>query len=112
MRSIQPLTGVVTNGHTVLHWLNERSLNLDKARVTAERVLRDGERASGVIPSHPGLLTKTPPQTRDIDINDLIREVVDLLQAELRLLRVTISTELALGLPRFPGDSIKLQQVL
>ncbi|MGY3037004.1 two-component system sensor kinase FixL [Bradyrhizobium sp. USDA 4354] len=108
----QPLTGVVTNGHTVLHWLNERSLNLDKARVTAERILRDGERASGVIRRIQGLLTNTPPQTRDIDINDLIREVVDLLQTELRLRDVAVNTELALGLPRFPGDSIQLQQVL
>jgi PAS domain S-box-containing protein len=71
----QPLTGVVTNGYTVLHWLKEGTLNLDKARVTAERVVRDGERASGVIQRVQGLLTKTPPQTRDVDINELIDEV-------------------------------------
>jgi two-component system, LuxR family, sensor kinase FixL len=108
----QPLTGVVTNGHTVLHWLNERTLNLDKARVTAERVLRDGERASGVIRRIQALLTKTPQQTSDIDINDLIREVVDLLQTELRVRDVVVHTELAPTLPRFPGDAVQLQQVL
>jgi PAS domain S-box-containing protein len=108
----QPLTGVVTNGHTVLHWLNESTLNLDKARTTAERVLRDGERASGVIRRIQGLLTKTPPQTREIDVNELIREVLDLLQTELRLREVVVQTELALALPTFPGDSVQLQQVL
>jgi two-component system, LuxR family, sensor kinase FixL len=108
----QPLTGVVTNGHTVLHWLNEGTLNLDKARTTAERMLRDGERASGVIRRIQGLLTKTPPQTGDIDINELIREVLDLLNTELRLREVVVQTELAPSLPAFPGDSVQLQQVL
>lgn len=108
----QPLTGVVTNSHTVLHWLGERTLNLDKARVTAERVLRDGERASGVIRRIQGLLTRTPPQTKDVDVNELIREVADLLQTELRLRDVALHTELAPDVPRFPGDSIQLQQVL
>lgn len=108
----QPLTGVVTNSHTVLHWLNDRTLNLDKARVTSERILRDGERASGVIRRIQGLLTKTPLQTGDIDINGLIGEVVELLQTELRSRDVAVQTELAPALPRFPGDSIQLQQVL
>ncbi len=108
----QPLTGVVTNGYTVLHWLNADTLNLDKARVTAERLLRDGERASGVIQRIRGLLTKTPPQVNDIDINHLIDEALDLLQTELRLREVVIRTELAPALPAVPGDSVQLQQVL
>ena len=108
----QPLTGVVTNGYTLLHWLNENTLNLDKARVTAERVLRDGERASGVIQRIRGLLTKTPPQTRDIDLNELIRQVLDLVHTDLRLRDVAVQTELAPALSTYPGDSVQLQQVL
>jgi PAS domain S-box-containing protein len=108
----QPLTGVVTNGHTVLHWLNEKTLNLDKARVTAERVVRDGERASGVIQRVQGLLTKTPPQVRDVDINDLIDEVLELLQTELRVRGIAVRTELSPALPPVLGDSVQLQQVL
>jgi PAS domain S-box-containing protein len=108
----QPLTGVVTNGYTLMHWLNENTLNLDKARVTAERVLRDGERASGVIQRIRGLLTKTPPQTRDIDLNNLILGVLDLLQTDLRLRDVAVQTELAPALPVCFGDTVQLQQVL
>lgn len=108
----QPLTGVVTNGHTVLHWLNERTLNLDKARTTAERVLRDGERASGVIRRIQGLLMKAPPQATDVDLNELIGGVLDLLQTELRLRDVAVQTQLAPALPAFLGDSVQLQQVV
>ena len=108
----QPLTGVVTNGYTLLHWLDEKNLNLDKARVTAERVLRDGERASGVIQRIRGLLTKTPPQTSEIDLNNLILGVLDLVQTDLRLRDVAVRTELAPALPACLGDSVQLQQVL
>jgi len=59
-----------------------------------------------------GLLTKTPPQTGDIDVNALIREVLELLQTELRVRDVVVETELAPALPAFAGDSIQLQQVL
>jgi two-component system sensor kinase FixL len=108
----QPLTGVVTNGYTLLHWLNEKTLNLDKARVTAERVLRDGERASGVIQRIRGLLAKTPPQTKEIDLNNLILQVLDLLQTDLRLRDVGVQTELAAGPAPCVGDMVQLQQVL
>ena len=108
----QPLTGVVTNGYTLTHWLDEKTLNLDKARVTAERVLRDGERASGVIQRIRGMLTKSPPQAREIDINDLIHQVLELLQTELRLRDVVVQTELASAPPACLGDSVQLQQVL
>ena len=108
----QPLTGVVTNGYTLTHWLNEKTLNLDKARVTAERVLRDGERASGVIQRIRGMLTKTPPRAGDIDLNEMILQVIDLLQTELRLRDVVVQTELASAPPACLGDSVQLQQVL
>src|SRR5262249_4566879 len=35
----QPLTGVVTNAHTCLYWLNENTLNVEKARAAAQRLM-------------------------------------------------------------------------
>ena len=108
----QPLTGVVTNGYTCLHWLKEDTLDLGKARVTAERIVRDGERASGVIQRIRGLMTKSPPQTTDIDLNGLIDDVIALAQTELRQRQITVRTELTPRLPAMPGDAVQLQQVL
>src|SRR5579859_4563395 len=45
----QPLTGIVTNGNACLHWLDGIPPNLEKARQTVERIIRDGNRASTVI---------------------------------------------------------------
>jgi two-component system sensor kinase FixL len=108
----QPLTGVVTNGYTCLHWLKDDTLDLGKARVTAERIVRDGERASGVIQRIRGLMAKSPPQTTDVDLNHLVGEVIALTQTELRVRQVAVRTELAPNLPSMPGDPVQLQQVL
>jgi C4-dicarboxylate-specific signal transduction histidine kinase len=108
----QPLTGVVTNGQTVLHWLKEETRDLDRARITAERIVRDGERASGVIQRIQALLTKTPPQSKEVDLNQLIGEVLALVQTELRLRQVVVQTELAPAPVLVLGDTVQLQQVL
>src|SRR5262249_17738688 len=90
----------------------ENTLNVEKAHAAAQRVMRDGERASNVIRRVQALMTKTPPQTEDVDINALIREVIALTQTELRKREVAVSTELASGLPPLRGDPVQLQQVL
>lgn len=106
----QPLTGVVTNGYTILHWLDAQ--NVDKARVSAERVIRDGERASGVIQRIRALLTKTAPETKNLDVNSAIGEVLALLQTDLRSRQIVLQTELAPERPSMLGDPVQLQQVL
>jgi PAS domain S-box-containing protein len=108
----QPLTGVVTNGATCLHWLEDETLNLAKARVAAQRIVRDGERASQVIGRIRALMTKSAPQTIDVDMNGVINEVLALTQTELRMRQVAVHTELAATLPSVLGDRVQLQQVI
>jgi signal transduction histidine kinase len=45
------------------------------------------------------------------DVNDLVREVLAMVEAELRTRRVAVSTELREGLPQLLGDRGQLQQV-
>jgi signal transduction histidine kinase len=47
-----------------------------------------------------------------LDVNDLVREVIALLQRELISHRVTLRTEFAPALPTILGDRIQLQQVI
>src|SRR5262249_31537085 len=51
----QPLSGIVTNASTCLRMLAADPPNLDGARATAQRTLRDGNRASDVIQHLRGL---------------------------------------------------------
>jgi two-component system sensor kinase FixL len=108
----QPLTGVVTNAHTSIYWLADEHLDLDKARNTVQRIVRDGQRASDVIARIRGLMTKSAPQIKNVDMNGVINEVLALTDAELRMRGVGVRTELAATLPPVKGDRVQLQQVV
>jgi signal transduction histidine kinase len=47
-----------------------------------------------------------------LDLNEVIREVIALVQRELTSHRVSLRMELAQALPTIPGDRVQLQQVI
>ena len=54
----QPLSGIITNASTCLRMLDGSPPNVDGARETARRMLRDGNRASDVITRLRALFSK------------------------------------------------------
>jgi C4-dicarboxylate-specific signal transduction histidine kinase len=72
----QPLSGIVTNASTCLHMLAADPPNVDGARTTAQRTLRDASRASEVIQHLRGLFARKQPITEPLDLNDAVREVL------------------------------------
>ncbi len=108
----QPLAAIVTNANAALRWLAVEPPNLDEARETVGRIVRDGHRASEVIGRVRALFKKSATDKARLDINDLVQESVALVRGELRRNRVALRTELADGLPPVTGDRVQLQQVL
>ena len=58
------------------------------------------------------LVKKAPPRVDRLDINDAMREVIELTRGEAASNGVTVRTELAGGLPPVKGDRVQLQQVV
>jgi len=108
----QPLCGVVTNASTCLRMLAADPPNIEGARETARRAVRDGNRASDVITRLRALFNKNTVSSDSIDLNEATREVVALSVSELRTKRVILRLELADDLPTVTGDRIQLQQVI
>jgi signal transduction histidine kinase len=108
----QPLSGIVTNASTCLRMLAADPPNLDGARETARRTIRDGHRASEVITRLRGLAAKKEVATEAVDLNEATREVIALSTGELQRRRVILRLELADDLPPAPGDRVQLQQVI
>jgi PAS domain S-box-containing protein len=108
----QPMAGMVTNANATLRWLARDSPDLDEAREAVRRIIRDGNRASGVIARMRVLFKKAPPAKEPVDINDIIQEVFAITQAESQRNRVLLRTEFASDLPMVTGDRIQLQQVI
>ncbi|HEX4079711.1 MAG TPA: ATP-binding protein [Rhizomicrobium sp.] len=108
----QPIVGVVTNASACLRWLGGESPNLQEAQAAASRIVRDGRRAADIISRVRQLFTKGTPQRQPVDINQLIRETVELLGAQAARESTTIRTDLVADLPFVMADRIQLQQVV
>jgi signal transduction histidine kinase len=108
----QPLSGIITNANTCLRMLAADSPDVDGARETARRTIRDGNRASEVIARLRALFTNKESTTEMVDLNEATREVIALSSRELQRNRVVIQSELADDLPTITGDRIQLQQVI
>jgi signal transduction histidine kinase len=108
----QPLAAIVNNANASLRWLGRETPNVERARSALERVVIDGERASEVIGSIRSMLEKSNQDRTMLDINDLIREVMTFVRADLRHHGITVQAKLAENLPRVSAVRIQLQQVL
>jgi signal transduction histidine kinase/GAF domain-containing protein len=108
----QPLSGIITNASTCLRMLAADPPDLDGARETARRTIRDGNRASEVIGRLRALFSKKEATTELMDLNEATREVIALSLSELQGSRVVLRPELADDLPPITGDRVQLQQVI
>ena len=108
----QPLSGIITNASTCLRMLAADPPNVDGARETARRTIRDGNRASDVITRLRALFSKKDPTNDPVDLNEATHEVVVLLRSELERSRVILRVELDDEIPPVTGDRVQLQQVI
>ncbi len=108
----QPLSGIITNAGTCLRMLDASPPNLEGARETARRTIRDGNRASDVITRLRALFSTEEFTLELLDLNEVTQEVVALSLSDLQRNRVALQSELAEDLPAITGDRIQLQQVI
>ena len=108
----QPLCAIVANSDTCLHWLRIATPDIAKARAAAQRLANDARRVSEII-THIRMLTdKTTFERIPIDINRIIRDVLQLAQPKLRSASVTTDMNLLGTIPTISGDRIQLQQIV
>jgi PAS domain S-box-containing protein len=108
----QPLAGVIANAEACLRWLDRATPDLDAVRRSVEWIIDDGNRASEVIRRTRALANKTEIEKVPLDINDLVREVIALVQRELISHQVSLRMELAPDHHMITGDRVQLQQVM
>jgi PAS domain S-box-containing protein len=108
----QPLSGIITNAGTCLRMLAADPPNVEGARETVRRTIRDGNRAADVISRLRALYGKKEPTIESVDLNEATREVLALSLSELQRNRVIVQQELVDDLPLVAGDRVQLQQVI
>jgi len=108
----QPLSGIITNASTCRRMLDGDPPNIEGARETARRIIRDGNRASDVITRLRALFSKKEFALEPLDLNEATREVIALSLSDLQRNRVVLQSALAEDLPPIVGDRVQLQQVI
>jgi len=107
----QPLAGIMTNAGTGLRMLTAEPPNVDGARETARRTIRDANRASEVIARLRALFAKRDTVSEIVDLNTAVQEVAALSLNELQRDSISLRLSLARNLPYVMGDRVQLQQV-
>jgi signal transduction histidine kinase len=108
----QPLGAILANADTAELMLNAQSPDLMEIRQIIADIRRDDERASAIISHLRSLLKKAPLEFKQLDLGEIIREVIEILERmantrKIAILYVPPATAIAIQ-----GDAIHLQQVL
>jgi signal transduction histidine kinase len=108
----QPLTAMVTSADAGLRFLEREAPNIHKAKDAFKAIVADGHRAGEVIRNIRDNFKSDPRDRAALDVNDLIREAIDLSRSALQKHAVVVHAEGNNQLPTISGNRVQLQQVL
>jgi two-component system sensor kinase FixL len=108
----QPLAAIALSAAACLRWLGKDQPRLDEARRAAERILTDISRAREIIIRIRALALRSSSAMIELDINGVVEEILDLVEAELRQHDIVLTTELSANLPNISGDPVLLRQLV
>lgn len=107
----QPLAAIAANAASCVAWLSKDPPNIDRARTAGARIVRNSQTAADIVKSIRAMAMKAPEMT-GLDIDEIIHEVLELLQAELRRHDVQPLVELTGEALAVRGNRVQLQQVM
>ena len=108
----QPLGAILNNTEAAIAILDSPSPNVAEIKQALADIKRDDQRASEIILQLRRMLRKSAPDSRDIDLNETVRDVLVLLSAEAASRNVSLHARLARQMLRARADPIQMQQVI
>lgn len=108
----QPLCAIMNYAETIEELANQDRPNMDDLRVYAGKMSSETERAGETVRRIRDYISKRDPVTAPIDINTLVRDVVEFLQPEARRHNIEIRFRLLSAPCMVLADSVQVQQVL
>jgi len=108
----QPLGSILTNAETAELIANSPSPDMAEIKEIMADIKRDDQRAAEIIRRLRNILKKTPSETKDFDLNEVVREVFDFLAVQAGARGVALSNVPAQQMLQVHGDRIQVQQVV
>jgi C4-dicarboxylate-specific signal transduction histidine kinase len=108
----QPLGATRNNLTAALNFLDRTPPDLVEVREALACAAKDNDRASTVVGRIRALMQKAPTRIDSVNVNEAVREVIELTYGEALRNGVSVRRQLADGLPLIQGDRVQLQQVI
>ena len=108
----QPLAAILNYASVCLAQIESQPGSPATALTAIQEVMNETRRAGTIISRMRSFVRKQQPQTVPLDMNELVRESVRMMEFELRHQQVRPRLELAPDLPKALGDAVQIEQVL
>ena len=108
----QPIAAARNNVTAALNFLNRNPPDLQEVREALACAAEETDRVGAVVGRIRALMQKAPTRIDSVNVNEAVREVIELTYGEALKNRVSVRTQLAEGLPLIQGDGVQLQQVV
>jgi signal transduction histidine kinase len=108
----QPLTVIGTCATVIDHLLRKPAIEIDEVRLNLSDMRKASSRIAETIDSLRGLFRGSREAQQAIDVNELVRESLEVLGPEVREREIAVTSELAANLPPVIGHKGQLREVL
>ena len=108
----QPLTAVLSNAQAALRFMDHQPPNLAEVRESLHCIVESDKRASEVIRRLRAMMRKDAVKHEEMDVNEIVRESLQLVNTDLISRGVAHSLEASPDLPTIIGDAVQVKQVL
>jgi C4-dicarboxylate-specific signal transduction histidine kinase len=107
----QPLMSILASAQAAKRWLNTASPNVTEVNPSIERIIRDARAADETMQHIRALFKQESFDKKDVNIPDMLREVVRIVQEDPKKRDVSIEYRFEESLPVVSIDQIQIQQV-
>ena len=108
---LHPIATARNNARAGMRFLEMSPPNLPEVKEALACIVRDADRAKGIVDRMRDHIKKAPPRSEPFDLNEAIDEVIEMVQSAITKNRVLVRTTLK-GSLLVHGDRVQLQQVV
>src|SRR6516165_2883415 len=108
----QPLASIVASCNASVRWLSMKPPNLERVRACMDLIAAGGHRAGQVIDSIRAMFERGKQEKELLNVNQLIREVLELVRGEAQRKQVIVRSNLTDEIGPVLANRIQLQQVM
>lgn len=107
----QPLNAILLFARNSIHCLNEPTVNRTLLKENLQVIIDRAKKASSIIKSLKSFARKETPKTNPVEINQILTNILQFLDSQLKLSDIEVELDLAPDIPQTLGHDVRLEQV-